>query len=101
MNFIDKLKELEAKATPGPWAWAGESKKEDDINGSDGYAVICRDSGVYPPDADTGDLIITMRNCLPELLALASAVAEYEHAPIAQGKMFLALRALEAKVGKE
>ena len=79
MNYLDKLKALEAAAAPGPWKWGYGNEgrhQETDITNSNDYSVIERDSGIYPPDLETGDLIITLRNIARELIGVVEASAK-------------------------
>lgn len=90
MSTLERLKELEAKATPAPWFWMQPDEKQssdigyyepytDDSSGPGfEFAVIERDSGVYPPDVSTGDLIIEMRNALPKLLAVFEVIEGHD-----------------------
>jgi hypothetical protein len=59
MNTIQRLKELHEKATPGPWRIS--------LSGS-----VQSVSGDHARDGD-GDLVVAMRNALPQLLAVAEA----------------------------
>lgn len=82
MKILDKLEQLEKAATPGPWAWGpklSEDEEKDDIdhiNDRDGDPVIVRDSGVYPPDVPTAEMIIAARNALPQLIRVARAAED-------------------------
>lgn len=67
---LGELKELEAKATPGPWKL--------DKPGKAPYTIISRNGGwetlvaniSWLADAeDNGPFILAMRNALPELIA--------------------------------
>jgi hypothetical protein len=72
---LSRLRELMAKATPGPWARG--ILEEGCIAGQGGAGkVVVRDTnhGSMPNKADS-DLIIAMRNALPRLLA-APTVAQ-------------------------
>lgn len=89
MTDIEKLRELEAKATKGPWraleaiseCWYGESVRETWANGS-GYIKLLMRAG--DPERqfarfEDAALCAEMRNALPGLLdLLASNAAEIE-----------------------
>jgi len=67
---IDQLKELEAKATPGPW----EHRQVDGLND------IATPAGWIDDCSDNFALIAAMRNAMPALLEVARAAkhaAEY------------------------
>lgn len=105
MNKLDRLKDLEAKATPGPWKYGDmyEDNRENDIVEPDGYAVIHRDSGCYTPDSPTADLIIAMRNALPKLLpyiekleAVINQTKQWAETPLAAEWELLKYRIREA-----
>ena len=93
MNILERLKQLDALSKPAPWQWADQGRKEEsDISyvepftdGSKGrgfeYDVIVRDSGVYPPDIDTCELIMEMRNSLSKLLPVIEAAIQVADHP--------------------
>lgn len=76
---IDKFRELEAKATPGPWSAADEHSliegatpawcvSRDTADGGKWMYDVCYvESGIAFEEADA-ELIAVMRNVLPELL---------------------------------
>lgn len=74
--MLERLKELEAKATPGPWQAVGNGvhAKDRAIAGEgflfDHEGVLC--------DDDDARLIAEMRNALPKLLALAEAAKKFK-----------------------
>lgn len=85
MNLIERLKELDAKATPGPWdaehRYVGCKKNENRIDKLQ-EGVNCGLGGyiIQSPDPDRGQLnamdlafIVEMRNALPKLLAFVKA----------------------------
>ncbi|HYX39977.1 MAG TPA: hypothetical protein VE954_43325 [Oligoflexus sp.] len=67
MNTLDRLKELESKATPGPW--------DHDING---HLFQFKKPGhegdiVWVDTFNDASLIVEMRETLPKILALVDA----------------------------
>lgn len=85
---LHELKDLESKATCGPWTWMYPDDKEgsDIVNRTEGGYfddfIIQRDSGVYGPTVDTCEFIMMMREAAPRLIAIAEAAlrlqAEWE-----------------------
>ena len=73
MNALERLKELEAKATPGPWESVdfGVHSERVAIAGR-GFLVNDEVDSVYCHQSDA-DLIAEMRNALPKLLAVVEA----------------------------
>lgn len=90
-DLIKTLKQLDAEATPGPWT----TKPEDDgssrcagINGPEAMdeeeemrrtAIVITDSGYYPPRMPDANLITTLRNSLPRIVALLEAGWDCSH----------------------
>lgn len=90
MTFLDKLKALDAKATPGPWEW---SSNEDGyptelvalgvgvlrpalaVSPRDGAlsAYITNDAGTAEPEHPDFELIVAFRNSTARLIALVAA----------------------------
>lgn len=67
MTTLERLRELDAKATPGPW-YGRQGMFSNAINlHGEGQSVI---GALCVEDAE---LVITMRNALPKLLALVDA----------------------------
>lgn len=64
MNTIDKLKQLEATATPGPWKVGNYSGRHH------GLLLLSEDAfaGNLVSGRDNVKLIVAMRNALPKLL---------------------------------
>lgn len=90
MNLIERLKELDAKATPGPWQWVqgnevgdwhaivGPRHDKNWIKASDDFILTDGSAcGEYSADIDVdgpdAHLIAEMRNALPKLLAVVEA----------------------------
>lgn len=86
MTVLERLKELEAKATKGPWVEHGETWEGDSTAG---YGLTLPDKGcvfvsrwtdrgtpdkLLPIDEADGRLIAAMRNALPHLITVAEAV---------------------------
>jgi hypothetical protein len=92
MKFTDTLKELEAKATDGPWRKSKGNigngiegycgKKSPIYEGDDGYRMVgtyqsCKATEKYSEEAENqkanGDLIIYLRNHAKEIIKLVEA----------------------------
>jgi len=86
-NWLDELRALEQKATPGPWV--AKLPGPDEHYLSEGRCggissaariheyqseIVTTDSGVYGPSADDARLIVACRNALPRLLARLEAL---------------------------
>jgi hypothetical protein len=69
MTTLERLKQLEAKATPGLWAYAIES--------GDYFLMTADYTNNVGSDEDV-EFIAEMRNVLPKLLAVVEAAAELE-----------------------
>jgi hypothetical protein len=78
MKPLEELRELEAKATPGPWEAIPGGEPPHVIDGQTAFDVL----GPYPLQDDAGGgwmteenaaLIAAMRNALPALLDVAEA----------------------------
>jgi len=75
-SLFQKLRDLEAKATPGPWKIElGTLGEEERVYGiySGKYSfdrIIETDTGFYPPRRPDADLIVEYRNAIPKLLAV-------------------------------
>ncbi len=99
MKFTDTLKELEAKATEGPWRKStgnvgngieGYSGKKSTLYRDDGYRMVatyqsCEATGKYKQEeenqAANGELIIFLRNHAKEIINLVEAAeSAMEHA---------------------
>ena len=91
MSTVGMLRELEAKATPGPWFW--------DTRISLRPFTACVDSGYadLPHKEADGALIAAMRNAMPALLRVADAAkARFEvWTPETYQELKEALEALE------
>lgn len=82
MSTLERLKELEAKATPGPWKQKGYRNLSVvdykvlaiSTNHPNGDWENIFVNAVCIPDFE---LIVEMRNALPKLLALVDVVEEY------------------------
>jgi hypothetical protein len=75
MNIIEKLKELQAQATPGPWEF-----DDDFINGKRDTVAqfFFKDESNIPNRVVNGALIVTAINALPDIIELAEAVKLYK-----------------------
>lgn len=82
MNILTHLRELEAKATPGPWEFDRLDRKfEYEASykvgrpGSTEYDYFISDDLYYntAPALVDAELIVAMRNALPKLLAFVEA----------------------------
>lgn len=69
---IARLRELMAKATPGPWA-VGQGDPESVLSTQD-YYCIAQTNTAFSEYAANAALIAAMHEALPALLALAEAV---------------------------
>lgn len=86
MNLIERLKQLEAKATPGPWKPIinEESGRVSYIEPSFG-AEHCHWDGWYiSANSVDGKLVAEMRNALPKLLAVVQAASSLAESAITQ-----------------
>ena len=93
MTPLERLKELNEKATPGPWlsqehegiddgcrcmsCWHLDGGDVDSLHGNDSLTRKCKHCSEMILDKDDADLIAATRNLLPELLALWEAVNEW------------------------
>ena len=93
MTPLERLKELNEKATPVPWlsqehegiddvcrcmsCWHLDGGDVDSLNGNDSLTRKCKHCSEMILDKDDADLIAATRNLLPELLALWEAVNEW------------------------
>lgn len=77
MNIIERLKELQAAATPRPWEF-----DDDFINGKRDTVAqfFFKDESNIPNRVVNGALIVTAVNALPALIAAAEAAVEYRDA---------------------
>jgi hypothetical protein len=76
MNIIDLLKELEAKATPGPWRY---SDSDELILDSENTLLFpCWGNIKLQQDYDYSDVLLVpnIRNALPKLLAVVEAAKQ-------------------------
>lgn len=82
MILFKKLRDLEAKATPGPWKIElGTLGEEERVYGiySGKYSfdkIIETDTGYYPPRRPDADLIVEYRNALPKLLSVIDVLID-------------------------
>ena len=68
MNTLDKLRELHEKATPGPW--------QTDLCNGEVRGEFLENESIYPliPHSEEDcELIVAMRNALPQLLTVVEA----------------------------
>lgn len=82
MNTIDKLRELDAKATPGKWVFDAEGDMIWRVH-KDAYEdhiLDMRGAGFNLPIDDNAELIALMRNNLSKILALVDAAKEFTDA---------------------
>ena len=93
MTPLERLKELNEKATHGPWlsqehegiddgcrcmsCWHLDGGDVDSLHGNDSLTRKCKHCSEMILDKDDADLIAATRNLLPELLALWEAADEY------------------------
>ena len=93
MTPLERLKELNEKATHGPWlsqehegiddgcrcmsCWHLDGGDVDSLHGNDSLTRKCKHCSEMILDKDDADLIAATRNLLPELLALWEAVNEW------------------------
>lgn len=87
MTIIDKLRELEAKAMPGPW----EYQPDQDIPGHRepdyirvGNVHLRVDQELMQINVCDWHLIAAMRNALPALLRVAEAAVDWSNAEFGQ-----------------
>lgn len=98
MNTLDRLKELLAQATPGPWEVNPDGAEEwwysDTIlgEGGAGGAVASCTKGNAP-------LVVTAINALPALLEVAEAATSYIEDAVDGNRLRSALAKLEAVEG--
>jgi hypothetical protein len=95
---IEELKELEAKATPGPWEarWNGTLGRASITAGKpiSLQAEVHRCGyGNQPPEAE---LIVILRNLAPELMALWEAVNQQQAARAGRSCHSVIRRAIDA-----
>lgn len=89
MTILERLKELEAKVTPGPWEIDKEDVGDEEfiyiptgITGGNGKRVVGSVGGLCSEDCDLGEgeleanaeLITLLRNNLPVLLEVVEAL---------------------------
>lgn len=75
-EIVRKLRELEAKATPGPWTASPPEAANPSVWGGDGFDLL-ETSADGVADFQNGHdpaLIAAMRNALPQLLEAADAL---------------------------
>jgi len=75
---LDELERLSKAATPAPWKldpsdddWNVNPRNKDIVSGDE--AVVCRESGCYPPTEGDAAFIIAARNHIDALLEIARA----------------------------
>ncbi len=92
MNIIERLKELQAVATPGPWEINYSDVGDEEyievpggITAKNGFRVVSEECGLCDVQQawtveefeSNAELIVTLRNALPDLIAVAEAAGEY------------------------
>lgn len=76
MSTIDRLRELEAAATPGPWQWldsGGDPDEDDELQDGRGEMVASGFRDDILPEITDGRLCAEARNHLSALLDVAEA----------------------------
>ena len=97
MTPLERLKELNEKATPGPWlsqehegiddgcrcmsCWHLDGGDVDSLHGNDPLTRKCKHCSEMILSKEDADVIAATRNLLPELLALWEAVNKQQSAP--------------------
>ena len=92
MTPLERLKELNEKATPGPWlsqehegiddgcrcmsCWHLDGGDVDSLHGNNSLTRKCKHCSEMILNKEDADVIAATRNLLPELLALWEAVGE-------------------------
>jgi len=79
MNIIERLKELQAAATPGPWVVGGSYTVRTMRSSLDWIARV-RDrhhSHADSEDAANAKLIVALHNVLPDLIEVVEAAREW------------------------
>ena len=92
MTPLERLKELNEKATPGPWesrahegidegcrcmsCWHTDGGDIDSLHGNNSLTRKCKHCSEMILNKEDADVIAATRNLLPELLALWEAVNE-------------------------
>lgn len=84
MNLITRLRELDQKATKGPWT-IDDAYDDFPVERTPGIsspsgAVVVTDLGYYPPMRKDAVLITELRNALPRIIALLEAAELVEKA---------------------
>ena len=93
MTPLERLKELNEKATPGPWlsqehegiddgcrcmsCWHLDGGDVDSLHGNESLTRKCKHCSEMILTKEDANLIVATRNLLPELLALWEAVNEW------------------------
>ena len=93
MTPLERLKELNEKATPGPWlsqehegiddgcrcmsCWHLDGGDVDSLNGNNSLTRKCKHCSEMILNKEDADVIAATRNLLPELIALWEAVNEW------------------------
>lgn len=97
--FIKELKELESKATPGPWTIDRPFKEEygppdrvdgifqELVDGVAGDRIVKTDSGCYPPYNDDAKFIAASRNALPILIQAVQSFRELTFSVVYQDRV--------------
>jgi len=81
MKLIDRLKELDAKATPGPWQsveYGVHSRKKAIAGRGFGPLIDNHVCDTVICDQSDAELIAASRNALPKLLAFVEAYDDWE-----------------------
>ena len=92
MTPLERLKELNEKATPGPWlsqehegiddgcrcmsCWHLDGGDVDSLHGNNSLTRKCKHCSEMILNKEDADVIAATRNLLPELIALWEAVGE-------------------------
>lgn len=92
MKTIERLKQLLAKATPGPWYRSQNIVGSYHATSGIVYGQICSDA-----TWEDVDLIADTRNALPALLAVVEAAYEYVDRGSGRDDLIAALRALDGE----
>lgn len=94
-DFLKTLRDLDAKATPGPWTYAPDRIEPDNVSPRDGGTIEDHDMGRVavldltaedPADGyiagwrhnHNGHLLVLLRNSVPRIAALVEAVGAYK-----------------------
>lgn len=105
MNIIERLKELMAAATPGPWIVGGSYTVRTMRSALDWIARMRDRHHKHDDEEDKANaaLIVAMHNAIPDLIELAEAVKlykemAYENHANNYARMCVALAKLEGEV---